>query len=62
MTEGIYDLHINIRRVPLLGWEPDLYMNKLKVSEVMHRPVYTFETVEQVNFRAFLWTLCAFAS
>ncbi|PIK48359.1 putative chloride transport protein 6 [Apostichopus japonicus] len=36
-NKGLYDIHINLKNVPLLEWEADRQMETLQVSEIMER-------------------------
>ncbi|OXB64348.1 hypothetical protein ASZ78_009931, partial [Callipepla squamata] len=34
-NKGIYDIHVNLRGVPLLEWETEVEMDKLRASDIM---------------------------
>lgn len=36
-NKGLYDIHINLKNVPLLEWEADRQMETLQISEVMEK-------------------------
>ncbi|XP_077974485.1 H(+)/Cl(-) exchange transporter 7-like isoform X2 [Styela clava] len=38
---GIYDMHIELGKVPVLEWDPPPLSSKTTVSEVMHQPAIT---------------------
>ena len=48
-SEGIYDIHIALARVPFLHWEPPANASRLYASEVMKKPVVTLRTTETVR-------------
>lgn len=48
-TEGIYDLHIHLKGVPFLEWEPPVVMRKFKATHVMSKPVICFHALERVS-------------
>lgn len=48
-TEGIYDIHIELSKVPFLGWDPTNESSRIYASEVMNKPVVTLRTTETVN-------------
>lgn len=48
-NEGIYDTHIQLMGVPLLGWEPPPLSHNIYATEVMSCPVVTFNSVETVG-------------
>ncbi|KAK3600873.1 hypothetical protein CHS0354_019220 [Potamilus streckersoni] len=48
-NEGIYDMHIHIQGVPMLGWEPPVMSSNISAKEVMSHPVSVFRTVEKVG-------------
>ncbi|CAK1595967.1 unnamed protein product [Parnassius mnemosyne] len=48
-NEGIYDIHIQLAGVPLLGWDPPPLTHTVYASEVMSHPVFTLRTVENVG-------------
>lgn len=47
-TEGIYDEHIALAKVPLLGWEAPPITSGRRAVEVMSTPVTVFRSVEKV--------------
>ena len=49
-TEGIYDEHIGLAKVPLLGWEAPPVTSGRRAIEVMSTPVTVFRPVEKVSF------------
>ncbi|KAG1675714.1 H(+)/Cl(-) exchange transporter 7 [Nymphon striatum] len=48
-NEGLYDIHIQLSSVPLLGWDPPPLTQNIFASEVMSHPVTTLKTVETVG-------------
>ncbi|XP_062570699.1 H(+)/Cl(-) exchange transporter 7-like isoform X2 [Saccostrea cucullata] len=48
-NEGIYDMHIHIQGVPILGWEPSSVLTNLSAREVMSHPVSVFRMRESVG-------------
>ncbi|XP_061182131.1 H(+)/Cl(-) exchange transporter 7-like [Saccostrea echinata] len=48
-NEGIYDMHIHIQGVPILGWEPSSVLTNLPAREVMSHPVSVFRVRESVG-------------
>ncbi|KAK3765639.1 hypothetical protein RRG08_063676 [Elysia crispata] len=48
-NEGIYDIHIHVQGVPMLGWEPLPLSANLSAKSVMSHPVSVFRTVETVE-------------
>ncbi|GFR90060.1 chloride channel protein [Elysia marginata] len=48
-NEGIYDIHIHVQGVPMLGWEPLPLSSNLSVKSVMSHPVTVFRMVETVE-------------
>ena len=48
-NEGIYDMHIHMQGVPLLGWEPAPMLSTLKASSVMSHPVTALRTRESIG-------------
>ncbi|KAK3090640.1 hypothetical protein FSP39_013333 [Pinctada imbricata] len=48
-NEGIYDMHIHLQGIPLLGWEPEPVMSNIAAAEVMSHPVTVFRTKESVG-------------
>ena len=48
-NEGIYDLHIHIQSVPILGWEPPQLAHQVKARQVMNSPAVTLKPVETVD-------------
>ncbi|KAL3877294.1 hypothetical protein ACJMK2_035024 [Sinanodonta woodiana] len=49
INEGIYDMHIHIQGVPILGWEPPVMSSNISAREVMSHPVSVFRTKEKVG-------------
>jgi CBS domain-containing protein len=48
-NEGLYDIHIELRHIPLLEWEPTETMKQFKARDIMaHHPV-CFMEVERVG-------------
>ncbi|KAG0726682.1 H(+)/Cl(-) exchange transporter 7 [Chionoecetes opilio] len=48
-NEGIYDMHIQMQGVPIMGWDAPPLSNNIYASEVLNRPVVTLRTVEKVG-------------
>ncbi|GFN78522.1 chloride channel protein [Plakobranchus ocellatus] len=48
-NEGIYDIHIHVQGVPMLGWEPLPVSSNLSATSVMSHPVSVFRSVETVE-------------
>ncbi|KAL4241084.1 H(+)/Cl(-) exchange transporter 7 [Mactra antiquata] len=48
-NEGIYDMHIHLQGVPLLGWEPPLLSSEISTRKVMSHPVTVMRTQEKVG-------------
>ena len=48
-NEGIYDMHIHLMSVPILGWEAPSLSHQVKAVQVMNSPVKTLKTVEKVD-------------
>jgi len=48
-TEGIYDEHIGLAKVPLLGWEAPPITSGRRAVEFMSTPVTVFRSVEKVS-------------
>ncbi|XP_045214169.2 H(+)/Cl(-) exchange transporter 7-like isoform X2 [Mercenaria mercenaria] len=48
-NEGIYDMHIHLQGVPLLGWEPPVLSSNISAREVMSHPVTVLRTHEKVG-------------
>ena len=48
-TEGIYDEHIGLAKVPLLGWEAPPITSGRRAIEIMSTPVTVFRPVEKVS-------------
>ncbi|XP_017490317.1 PREDICTED: H(+)/Cl(-) exchange transporter 7-like [Rhagoletis zephyria] len=48
-TESVYDIHIELSRVPFLSWEPPTNSARVYASEVMHKPVVSLKTTETVK-------------
>ncbi|KNC46889.1 chloride channel 7 [Thecamonas trahens ATCC 50062] len=38
-NEGLYDIHIDIKHIPFLGWEPERLMENLTAADIMSTPV-----------------------
>ncbi|KAF4520380.1 hypothetical protein B566_EDAN012885 [Ephemera danica] len=47
-NEGLYDMHIHLTGVPILGWEPPPLSHNIYASELMSHPVITLRSVESV--------------
>lgn len=52
---GIYDIHIELKEIPLLEWEPDPILRKYKAHHVMASPVVTFSRIDRVS--SIFWAL-----
>lgn len=48
-TEGIYDIHIELSKVPFLNWDPTTNSSRIYASEVMNKPVVSLRTTETVQ-------------
>lgn len=48
-NEGLYDIHIKLQGVPLLGWEAPVMAVEMYVSDIMSTKVVSFNTVEKVG-------------
>ncbi|XP_052263703.1 H(+)/Cl(-) exchange transporter 7-like isoform X2 [Dreissena polymorpha] len=48
-NEGIYDTHIHLQGVPILGWEPPLMSSNISAREVMSHPVTVMRSREKVG-------------
>ncbi|KAJ0396142.1 hypothetical protein ATCC90586_008575 [Pythium insidiosum] len=48
-NEGIYDIHIHLRRVPFLDWNPSLRGSFLRVKHIMTPNPKTLRTVERAG-------------
>ncbi|KAK3854913.1 hypothetical protein Pcinc_038650, partial [Petrolisthes cinctipes] len=48
-NEGLYDIHIQMAGVPIMGWEAPSLSKNIYASEVMNRPVVTLRSVEKVS-------------
>ncbi|KAK7069323.1 H(+)/Cl(-) exchange transporter 7 [Halocaridina rubra] len=48
-NEGIYDIHIQMTGVPIMGWDAPPLSNNIYASEVMNRPVVSLRCVETVG-------------
>jgi len=46
---GLYDVHIELKRIPMLEWSPPIYMRKFHAANVMNEPAVSFHQVEQVG-------------
>ena len=52
-NEGIYDMHIHVKHIPLLPWEaPDIVRWSLTAADIMTRDVISVRTVNQVRAAA----------
>mmetsp|Transcript_6745 Transcript_6745/g.10224 ORF Transcript_6745/g.10224 Transcript_6745/m.10224 type:complete len:269 (-) Transcript_6745:36-842(-) len=49
LSEGMFDLYIDLNRIPFLLWEPPSYMAKLTAEQVMKSSVVQFREVERVG-------------
>ncbi|PVD38860.1 hypothetical protein C0Q70_01485 [Pomacea canaliculata] len=47
--EGIYDMHIHLQSVPVLGWEPPNLSSNINAREVMSHPVTVLHIKEKVG-------------
>ena len=48
-NEGIYDMHIHLMSVPILGWEAPHLAHQVKAVQVMNSPVKTLKPIEKVD-------------
>lgn len=48
-TEGIYDMHIQLQGVPVLGWEPPEMTSNISAKKVMSHPVVKLDSVSKVD-------------
>jgi len=48
-NEGLYEIHIQLAGVPILGWEPPPLSATTYASEVMSHPVVTLNPIETVG-------------
>lgn len=48
-NEGLYDLHVHLKGIPLLEWEGPHFMRKFTAADVMARKVITFQPIERVS-------------
>eukprot|EP00045_Choanoeca_perplexa_P017127 m.242911 g.242911 ORF g.242911 m.242911 type:complete len:811 (+) comp17456_c0_seq2:52-2484(+) len=48
-NEGLYDIHIELKHIPLLGWEPSPEMRQYKAKDVMVRQPISFMMIERVS-------------
>lgn len=48
-NEGLYDIHVKLQGVPLLGWEAPVMAVGMNASDIMSRQVVCFNTVEKVG-------------
>ena len=48
-NKGIYDIHINLKKVPLLEFEAETEMKRFTCKDTMARPVRTFERVNRLS-------------
>ncbi|XP_070580621.1 H(+)/Cl(-) exchange transporter 7-like [Ptychodera flava] len=46
---GLYDIHIHLQSVPLLGWDPPSMGHGISAHDVMSSPVVTLNTIENVG-------------
>eukprot|EP00056_Hartaetosiga_gracilis_P005694 m.87790 g.87790 ORF g.87790 m.87790 type:complete len:868 (+) comp12249_c0_seq2:3-2606(+) len=49
-NEGLYDIHIHLRHIPLLEWEPSEEMKQHTAKDIMSRHPVCFYGVEKVKF------------
>lgn len=48
-NEGLYDIHIRLSRVPILGWDPPQMVEGLNARYIMNKPVVCMNLVENVG-------------
>ncbi|XP_077980115.1 H(+)/Cl(-) exchange transporter 7-like [Glandiceps talaboti] len=48
-NKGLYDIHIHLQSVPLLGWEPPSMGHKISAHDVMNQPVIALDSIENVG-------------
>ncbi|CAB4014714.1 H(+) Cl(-) exchange transporter 7, partial [Paramuricea clavata] len=48
-NEGLYDIHIRLSRVPILGWDPPQMVEGLNARNIMNKPVCCMNLVENVG-------------
>ncbi|KAL9957142.1 hypothetical protein ACROYT_G038744 [Oculina patagonica] len=48
-NEGLYDIHIKLQGVPLLGWDAPVMAHGMNVNDIMSRKVVCFNSVEKVG-------------
>lgn len=48
-NEGLYDIHIRLARVPILGWDPPQMAVDLNARYIMNKPVVCMNLVENVG-------------
>ncbi|XP_033749543.1 H(+)/Cl(-) exchange transporter 7-like [Pecten maximus] len=48
-NEGIYDMHVHLQGVPLLGWEPSIMLSNISATELMSHPVTVLRSYESVG-------------
>eukprot|EP01127_Copromyxa_protea_P018292 TRINITY_DN5718_c0_g1_i3.p1 TRINITY_DN5718_c0_g1~~TRINITY_DN5718_c0_g1_i3.p1 ORF type:complete len:610 (+),score=113.52 TRINITY_DN5718_c0_g1_i3:11-1840(+) len=48
-NEGLYDIHIHLKQIPILEWDGPLVLRKFTAQHVMSQPVITFNRVENVG-------------
>ncbi|CAG0900265.1 unnamed protein product [Cyprideis torosa] len=58
-NEGIYDIHIQLKGVPILPWKPPPLSNFIYAAEVMSHPVVTLRTQEKGFSRRFIGSMAA---
>ena len=54
-NEGIYDLHIHLRHLPFLDWDPPFQGSLLRVKHVMTRNPKCLRTVERAG-RSYIYS------
>lgn len=50
ISQGIYDIHIQLSGVPLLPWESPPLSSSKRACEFMSYPVYTLRPIEKVGY------------
>jgi len=48
-NEGLYDIHINLKEVPLLGWDAPEVMKRFNASELMVKDVVCLRAIGKVG-------------
>mmetsp|Transcript_14074 Transcript_14074/g.41802 ORF Transcript_14074/g.41802 Transcript_14074/m.41802 type:complete len:835 (+) Transcript_14074:217-2721(+) len=43
-NKGIYDIHIDLKRIPVLPWQPRISMDRYTCAQAMSRPVVALKT------------------